>query len=157
MQRLGDALGEIALDRKNIRDIAVVIVCPEMLVSVGVDQLHVDTHPVARATHTALENIGNTQRLANVTNVRRAATVLHHRGARNHLQVADLGQIRKHVVLNSVCEIRVGLIVTKIFKRQHGNRFVHFVGHCAWQKKQSCRYRNSCAAHTEKDYVAAPS
>ena len=60
-------LSEIALDRKNVGHIAVVIVGPDVLIGVGVDQLHVDTHLVSRAAHAALENIGHTERLADFT------------------------------------------------------------------------------------------
>ena len=78
LQRIGNFVSEIALDRENVGHIAVVIVGPDVLIGVGIDQLHVDAHLVSRAAHASLENIGNTERLADFTKVRRPASVLHH-------------------------------------------------------------------------------
>ena len=45
---LRDLLREIGLDRENVRQIAIVILRPDMLVVLGVDQLHIHPHPIAR-------------------------------------------------------------------------------------------------------------
>ena len=92
LQRIRDFVSEIALDRENVGHIAVVIVGPDVLIGVGIDQLHVHAHPVSRAAHASLENIGNPERLADFAKVRRPASVLHHRGARNHPEIAYLRQ-----------------------------------------------------------------
>src|SRR5712671_3606550 len=77
-QLIRDLLSEIRLNRKNISHIAVVIVGPDVLIGVGVDQLHVDAHLVSRATHAALENIGNPERLADFSKFGWPAAVLHY-------------------------------------------------------------------------------
>jgi hypothetical protein len=47
LERVCNFVREIALDSKNIGQIAVVVVCPHVLVRGRVDQLHIHTHPVA--------------------------------------------------------------------------------------------------------------
>ncbi len=91
LEGFGDLLRKIALDRKNVSHIAVVIVGPNVLVRVCVDQLHVHSHLVSRAAHAALENVGNTESFTNFANVWSLAAILHDRRARNHLKVANLG------------------------------------------------------------------
>ena len=66
------------------------------------------------------------QRLADLANVVRLPAIRQHRGARNHFQRADLGEIRQDVVLDAVREIRVRLVVAEIREREHRDRFLHF-------------------------------
>ena len=121
MQRIGNFASEIALDRENVGHIAIVIVGPDVLIGVGIDQLHVHAHPVSRSADASLKNIGNTKRLADFAKVRRPASVLHHRCARNHPEIAYLRQVGKHVVLHAVGEIGVFFFIAQIFKWQDGD------------------------------------
>ena len=122
-----DFLCQIGLDCKNVGDIAIVVVRPKMLVGIRINQLHVHSHLVSRATHAALENIGNAEGFADFADVRGLSPILHHRRARNHFQIADLRQVGKDVVLDAVGEIGVLSFVAQIFERQHCNRLVHLV------------------------------
>ena len=57
LERVCDFVREIALDSKDIGQIAVVIVRPSVLVAGCVDQLHVDPHLVSGTPNAAFENI----------------------------------------------------------------------------------------------------
>ena len=74
-------MSKIGLDGKHVGHIAVVIARPNVLVTAGIDQLHVDPHLIAGAPNAALENVRNAKSLANLANVRRLTAILHHRRA----------------------------------------------------------------------------
>ena len=63
LQFVRDFLREIGLDREDIRQIAVVIFRPDMLVVHGVDQLHVHPHSIPGLAHASFENRGDAERL----------------------------------------------------------------------------------------------
>ena len=44
LQRVGDRFGNVALDRKNVGQLAIVNVGPKMCVVQRIDQLHIDPH-----------------------------------------------------------------------------------------------------------------
>ena len=69
---------EVSLDGKHVGQIAIVIFCPNVLVVVGVDQLHVDTHPIADPAHAAFQKCGNAERFADFTSVARATAAIGH-------------------------------------------------------------------------------
>ena len=130
-------MSEIGLNRENVGQIAIVIVGPNMFVVGGVDQLDVHAHSIAFAADTPFQNGGNAERLADFTHVRRLPAIRHDRRARDHFQVADLGQVGENVVLDAVREISVLLFVAQIFKGQHSNRLVDLARRGARQQKKS--------------------
>jgi hypothetical protein len=69
----GNFLREIGLDGKDVGQIAVVIFRPNVLVVVGIDQLHVHAHPIADAANAAFQKRGHAERFANFAGVARAA------------------------------------------------------------------------------------
>ena len=111
LERFCDLLGEIALDRKNVDHVAIVIACPNVFIAICVDQLDVHTHLISGPAHTSFQDIGDAKRFAYVAKVCRLISVLHHRSARNHLQVAYPRQTGKQVILNTVGEVSVLWIV----------------------------------------------
>src|SRR5437667_6351723 len=79
------------LNRKDIGQIAVVIFCPNVLVVVRVDQLHVHSDAIASPTDAAFQKRGYSQRFAYFTGVAHSiAPIRHDRHARDDLQIADL-------------------------------------------------------------------
>ena len=69
LQFAHDLLGQVRLNGKHISQITIVIFRPHVLISVGVNQLHVYTHSIADATNAAFQNGTNSQRLSNFTKI----------------------------------------------------------------------------------------
>ena len=69
----GDFLREIGLNGEDISQIAVVIFRPNVLVVVGVDQLHVHAHAIADAADAAFQKRGHAKCFANFAGVAHAA------------------------------------------------------------------------------------
>ncbi len=57
LQPFGDGLCNLAFDRKNIGQFAIVDFGPQMGIGRGMDQLHIDPHLVAGFLHAALQNV----------------------------------------------------------------------------------------------------
>ena len=64
LQRLGYSFRDLALDPEDIRQLPVVALCPEMGISLRVNQLHVDPHLVGRFLHATLKNVRYSKLLA---------------------------------------------------------------------------------------------
>ena len=57
LQCVGDRFRDIALDRKNVREFAIVDFRPQMRVGQGIDQLHIDADLIVRLLNAAFENV----------------------------------------------------------------------------------------------------
>ena len=112
------------MNREHIGQVAIVIFRPQVLVIRGIDQLHVHAHTIANTANAAFQNGSDAERFSYFTNVGRFSPIRHDGGARDNFQVANLRQIREHVVLNPVGEVGVFFLGAEIFKWQHRNRLV---------------------------------
>ena len=113
------------MDGEDIGQIAIVGLCPQMRVGAGIDQLRVHPHFVGRALHTAFDNMRHAELLTDLAQIaRRAALVLHHRGAADHLQVRDLRQVGQDFVLHAIGEEGVLRVAAQVFKWQHCDRLL---------------------------------
>ncbi len=121
--RVDDLAGDFGLDVENVIDgqFAVEGLRPQVFVGGHVDQLGVDADPVAGPLHAAFEDGGDAQFGGDFGDCLGGAAVLHHRGARDHLQVADLGQLREQVVVDAVGEEQVVFVVAAVGEGQHGD------------------------------------
>jgi hypothetical protein len=88
-----------------------------MKVRSRIDELRVDPHPVRVAPHRSFQDVRNPERVADLANVPGAGPILPHRSATDHLQVRDLRQIGKNVVLDAIGEIGVLLVVAQVLER----------------------------------------
>jgi len=57
LQSLGDVGRDIAFDGENIVQLAIVALRPKMRVVPGIDELDMDSHPIAGFAHRAFENV----------------------------------------------------------------------------------------------------
>jgi hypothetical protein len=57
----GDLLGDLALDRENVLDVAIIGLGPEMFVGPGIHELAHDADPVSGPPHAPLEDRGDAQ------------------------------------------------------------------------------------------------
>ncbi len=77
-----------------------------MRVGAGVDQLGDHSHPCTRALHTAFQHVRHAERSADFAQVvRDSAFILHDRGAADHFQVRDPGEMRQDFILHAFREI----------------------------------------------------
>ena len=124
LQLIGDGFGDLALDGKDIGQIAIVGLRPQMRIGPRVDQLRVHPHLVGRALHAAFEYMRHAELLADLAQIARSAgLVLHHAGAADHFQVRDPGQVGEDFVLHAVGEKGVRFFFAQIFERKHGDAF----------------------------------
>ena len=106
-QRERDPPRQFTLEREQIGDLAIVSIVPDVQICPGVDQLGVDPHPIAGASHRAFQDVGHPEFLADLAQIARACPVLPDRGAADHLEVSDLRETRENVVLDAVREVDV--------------------------------------------------
>src|SRR5581483_7794017 len=115
-------LGDVALNCKEIGHISIVRLRPRMGISARVDQLRVNSEPLADSLNVTFQEMSNTQLLADLTRVPRvSAFVKVRRCTTDDLQVCDSRQVGDYFILNTGCEESVLLIIAKIIERQHCN------------------------------------
>ncbi len=88
-----------------------------MLIPLGIDELHVDTHGLTGAQHASFQEVTGVQLLADLSQVLGTLTILHHRRATPHAQPADLGELGEDLVVDAVGEVLVLLKPAPISKR----------------------------------------
>ncbi len=85
LEGIGDLLRQIALNGEDIGELPVVIFRPQMLVGVGIDQLHVHAHAIADASHTAFQDRADPECFSDLARADGFAAILHDRRAGDHL------------------------------------------------------------------------
>ena len=108
VQAFGDFLRDLALDRKQIIQIAVVLLGPDVGISARVDQLRVESEMRAGSADAALQNVRYAQIISDLTHIS-FATVIHHTRPADDFQIGDPRQLGQNVVLHAIDEGRVVL------------------------------------------------
>src|SRR5262245_23367983 len=83
LDRRGDGLGQLVLEREDIREAAVIALGPDMAAGGGVDELRRDTEPIAAFPHAAFQYIAHAELAADLPDIPRAALVGKARMARD--------------------------------------------------------------------------
>src|SRR5439155_22184194 len=91
VQSFGDFLRDLALDRKQLIQIAVVLLGPDVGICARVDQLRVQTKVRAGSADAAFQNMRHTQIISDLTEIS-FATVIHDTRPTDDFQVGDLRQ-----------------------------------------------------------------
>ena len=122
-QRARDRHGDLGLDLEHVfrRELAIEGLGPQVLVARRVDQLRGDPHALARALHGALEQVRHAQFLADLAHLLGGVAVLHHRGARDHLEVGIARELGQQVVVHAVDEVGGVGLGAAIGEGKHGN------------------------------------
>src|SRR6266446_1742072 len=120
VQPLGDSLRNLALDRKQVIQIALVLFGPDMRVRSRVDQLRIYMKPGTAPANTSLQHMRYSQLVTDLPHIPLAA-VIHHAGPADDFQIGDLRQLGQNVVLHTISERRVFSFLAKIFKWQNGD------------------------------------
>ena len=108
VQPLGDFLRNLALDRKQVVQIALVLFGPDVRVRARVDQLRIHMKPGTAPANASLQHMRYSQLVADLTHIPLAA-IVHHAGPADHLQIGDFRQLGQNVVLHAIDESRVFL------------------------------------------------
>ena len=98
-------------------------VAPKSRVVPGIDELDMDSHPIAGFAHRAFDNIRNTELAGDLRNVIRGILETLCRRPRDDFQISDPRKSGQDFLLNTIGKISVRFIFTEIFKRQDGNGF----------------------------------
>src|SRR5439155_164827 len=131
LQRLGDSFSNLALDAKDVSQLPVVGVGPEMGIGLRVNQLHIDPHLIGRFLDAALKDVRYTKLLRGFAEIPWFALIALRGSVRNYFQICDLSQPRQDFLLNAVRKIGVIRIATEVFKGQHGDAFLGW-----WARRQ---------------------
>jgi hypothetical protein len=96
LQQLGlncgnNLLGDLVLERKNVGQIAVVVVSPQVLAGRAVDQLGGDAHAAAVLADAPLKDVTHPEFAPDLAYVDRLAFIDERRIARDHKKPAQLG------------------------------------------------------------------
>src|SRR6266567_6389369 len=89
-----------------------------------IDQLHRHHDAIAFAADAAFQNVGDPERLSNLSQtVHRSTSITHYAGATDHAQIFDFGQTRQDVVLDAIGKKCVLLIGAEIFEWKNRDTF----------------------------------
>ena len=135
---LGNFLRDLALDGKQIIQIAVVLLGPDVGIGARVDQLRIQTKMRSGSADAALQNVRHAKRISDLAKISFAA-IFHHAGAADDFQIADLRQLGQNVVLHTIGEDGVFFLVVQIFKRQNGDSSLLAVAGSIHFSKRSTR------------------
>ena len=120
MKVLGNFLRDLTLDCKQLIQIAVVFLSPDVRVGARVDQLRVQVNPITAPACASFQHMRHPKRIADLAHISFAA-VFHHAGPADDFEVGDLRQLGQNVVLHTIGERRVFFLVAQVFKRQNGD------------------------------------
>src|SRR5207247_11007042 len=115
-----DFLRDLSLDCKNIGQIAIVFLRPNVRVAARVNQLGIQMDPACIPTYASFQHVRNPKRITDLARIA-SATVWHHARAADHLKISNLRQLGQNVVLHTIGKKRVVFVFTQVLKWQHGD------------------------------------
>src|SRR5215813_1436921 len=137
---LGDFLRNFALDREQVFQISVVLLCPDVHIAACVDQLRVYMEPGSCLAHAALQHVRHTKRVPDLLCAWLAA-ILHDARATDDFEIGNFRKLGQEVVLDTISKGGILSVVAKIFERQDSDAFVewqadrrHFTMPVEWQR-----------------------
>ena len=121
-QRVGDGGRKLVLDGKDVLQLPIVRLRPQVI-SVGcVDQLRGEAQGVAFAADASLQHGGDGELLADLPHAQVLVLVRECRGARDDAQTFDVGERVDHLFGDAVREVFFVLRLAEVRERQHGDR-----------------------------------
>src|SRR5262245_9794782 len=95
-----------------------------MCIGARLDQLGVNSKPVADSLDVSFQKMGDSQLLSDLARISRTSTFVEVPGsATDDLKVGDSREVGDYLILDASCEESVLLIIAEIIKRQHCNAF----------------------------------
>ena len=124
LELISDRLSDFTLDGKDISHVAVVGLRPEMGIGAGVDKLCVDAQMIARRLDAAFQEMCDAELLTDLPRVSKfAGFVRAGRGAANHFEIGDFGQIGENFILDARRKVGVLFVVAQVLEGQSAMLF----------------------------------
>src|SRR6516225_1326706 len=130
------------LDSKNVGQIAVEAVCPNMSACCGINELCSDSGSCSGPADAAFKNVTDAEFTAHLLDVDRPAFVCKARIAGDHKQPAKLRQLSRHVLGDPVPKELLIWVTGHIGERQNCDRGL------VWKRKILQRHHGFVTAHT---------
>jgi hypothetical protein len=131
LKRAGDGRRDLILHRKNVGQLAVVALRPEMAAVGGRDQLRGDADAAPGPPHAAFQDRRHSQSFGNLANVQLFTAKRKRRRPSNHLQPRNLRQSVDDLLGQPVAEIFLLLVAAHVGERQNRDRRRAIGGHRA--------------------------
>ena len=84
MQRLRDSFGDLALDAKDVCQLPIIGLGPEVGIGLRIKQLNIDPHLIGHFLHATLNNVRYAKLLRDLGEIARFALIPLRGSARNH-------------------------------------------------------------------------
>ena len=124
LQGFRNFLRHFTLHRKDIFEIPIVSLRPEVGIGASVNKLDVDSHFIASSLNCSLEDGRNAEFFRDRLQVVRLALIFCGGRARNHLEITDHSQLGENLILNTLGEVGIGFFLAQVFERENRDRFV---------------------------------
>ena len=121
LQLSHDGLGELTLQRKQVINRALIVLRPDLRVSSGIDEPHINSNPLAGSLYGSFKHTRNSQGSADLARILFGSPVMFNSRSANNLQVRDLCQVRQYVILHPINEVSIVLVIIESIERQDGN------------------------------------
>ena len=110
VQSFGDSLRDLALDREQVIQIAIILLRPDVCVRARINQLRIQVNPITAPARASLQHVRHAKRIADLAHIS-FATIFHHAGPTDHLEIGDLRQLGQNVVLHAIREDGVFFLI----------------------------------------------
>ena len=120
-QRRDDGRRHLVLDGKDVLQLAVVALRPDMRLGLAVDELHGDAHAIRRLAHAAFDHVVDAEVPRDLLQLHRLALVHEHGVAGDDEQVAEARQLGDDVLGQPVGEELLFRVAAHVEEGQHGD------------------------------------
>src|SRR5262249_32328985 len=107
LQRPRYSLCDLAFDDKDITQLSIIRLGPELRTGLGVNQVNIDPHLIACLLDATLDDVCYPKLLRDLSKIARFALILLCRSTRNHFQIGDLSQTRQDFLLDAIGKIGI--------------------------------------------------
>ena len=119
------SLRDLALDCKDVGEIAIVLLGPKLRAGHCIREVSADPDATVGAANASLEQMADPESPGDLAPVAlRARFVVAHATAADHLQVSDFSEIAQNVIMNPFGEEEVLRARGEVFERQNRDTFV---------------------------------
>src|SRR5258708_4546403 len=122
LQGVGNRAGDIVLDGKNIRHLAVITFRPQMRFIGYLDKLRRDPNAIARSAHASLKNGSYSEPFTDCTQILFFATKGKRRSASDHSQLRHFRQGVYNLFGQAIAEVFVFLVRAQVQEGENSNR-----------------------------------
>src|SRR5262249_18608451 len=130
----------LALDAKDIAQLSVICLGPELRTGLHVHQVNIDPHLISRFLDATLKDVRYPKLPCDFSKISRFALISLCRSARNHFQIPDLSEAREDFFLDTIGEISVIRIAAQILKGQDRDAFPDIRGWCTDSPRLHARH-----------------